>query len=184
MPETLILPDGREVMRPGWSPGTVAVAEREAQMRGRFYVVNIGGNAGLGEVWRCKNCHGRHGYLTRNCTERPFNGLDQAVWAIYQQAGDLASVRSLSPSQQLSHRARQVRLMPVIADLPDLSMVHPDTARQINQQRQLGAFDIEIGGLKLGRVEQIPKSLAQRLLDKCNQNQPIGARLHVEGLTA
>jgi hypothetical protein len=37
-----------------------------------------------------KRCGGRHSYMTASCIERPFNGLDQIVHALYQQAGDLA----------------------------------------------------------------------------------------------
>lgn len=185
MPETLILPDGRKAVRPGWSPGLAAIVERERQQRGRFYVVRIGGNAGLGEVWRCKRCHGRHTYLTFQCHERPFNGLDQATTAIYQQAGDLAAVQSLDPRQ----RARQETKRALLSSrdewltLADLATKHPEMARQISVTRHLDALDVEVGGVKLGRIDQIPRSLAQRLLDLCNANLPAAGRLRVEGLT-
>lgn len=179
MPEMMVLPDGREIPRPGWSPGLDAILERERQLRGRFFVVRIGGNAGLGELWRCKRCRGRHDYLTLNCVERPFSGLDQALYAMYQQAGDLAAVRSLGPNQRTQRAGQIGALVPAV---PDLARLHPETAARIARERKLDAFDVEIGGLKLGRVEQIPRSLAQRLLDKVNANQPSAARLRVEGL--
>lgn len=182
MPETLILPDGREALRPGWSPGLDAIVERERQMRGRFYLVRIGGNDGLGEVWRCKRCKGRHQYLTWNCTERPFNGLDQASTALYRLSGDLGAVRSLDP-RGLARQDEKNGFTGLSPSLPDLASMHPEMARQVAQGAGLTALDVMVCGLKLGRIDQIPRSLAQRLLDKCNATLPEAGRLRVEGLT-
>lgn len=178
---TLDLGDGRVIDRPAWSPDPSIVAARQAQLARQFFLLRIGGNDGLGEIWRCKRCRGRHAYLTWNCVERPFNGLDQVVNAVYQIAGDLGAVRSLDPIQRDHQTAKRVILREA-ASLPDLATLHPETARQIAASGRLGVLDVEIGGIKLGRVEPIPRPLAQRFLDKANANAPEAGRLRVTGL--
>lgn len=175
----LISDDGREFALPLWAPPEAAVAERD-RIRGQsYFLLRIAGNAGVGEVWRCKRCGGRHAYMTASCIERPFNGLDQVVHAVYQQAGDLAAVQSVGPSARQTVKRAILR---EIADVPDLATMHPELARQQAAQRHLTAFSIEIGGVKLGQVEEIPSTYAQRLLDKINANRPSGGKLAVDGL--
>lgn len=180
---TILLPDGREIACPRWAPSSDVVAERLRQMAAQFFLVRIAGNDGLGELWRCRRCKGRHPYLTASCTERPFSGLDGALYAIYQQAGDLAAVRSLSPDQTARRDAAAVIAREVVSTLPDLATTHPDWARRRAQQTQLAQFDLEVGGVIVGRAEQIPKTLAQRLLDRINQSRMGVAKLAVDGLT-
>jgi hypothetical protein len=176
-----IVIDGRELPRPFWSPSEAVLAERRAALARRFFLVRIAGNDGLGELWKCKQCRGRHPYLTLHCVERPFSGLDQCLYAIYQQAGDLAAVRDLDPSRQARQVAKRAVLTPVMR-LPDLASMHPEMARHRAGRGRLDAFDVEIGGLRLGRIEQIPRTLAQKRLDQINQRRQSGSKLHIEGL--
>jgi len=170
---------GKEYAPPLWAPPVAAVMERDRMARNSYFLLRIAGNDGVGEVWRCKRCKGRHSYMTASCLERPFNGLDQIVHALYQQAGDLAAVKSAGPTRRQSIKAAILRQ---VADVPDLGTMHPETARQKAATGQLAAFEIEIGGVRLGRVEEIPKSLAQRLLDRINGSRQGAAKLAVEGL--
>lgn len=177
--QTLLADDGKAYHRPGWSPDPAVIQERDNLHRNSFFLLRIAGNDGVGEVWRCKRCRGRHSYMTASCIERPFNGLDQVVHALYQQAGDLAAVESVGPNGRQTIKQALLR---EIADVPDLSTMHPHMARQQAAQTHLTAFSIEIGGVPLGRVEEIPRTFAQRLLDKINANRPADGKLAVEGL--
>jgi len=176
MTDTLVLPDGREIARPRWLPSVEQAAERDRDLRSRYFLLRIGGNDGVGEVWRCRRCRGRHTYMTASCIERPFNGIDQIVYAVFQQAGDLAAVKSVNGQARAS-----AVLKPVMA-LPDLAEHHPEMARQRAQTAGLALFDIEVAGVRLGRVEEIAKTFAQRLLTRINQNRPEAGRLQIEGL--
>lgn len=178
MNATLILPNGREVARPSWWRDQAEVDARDNSLRGKFFVVCIAGNGGVGELWRCRRCRGRHRYMTASCIERPFNGLDGALYAIYQQAGDLAAVRALG-GRQLAADAAQLLVREVMR-LPDLATAHPDLARR--QSAGLSQFDVSLGGISLGTVEEIPRTYAQRLLDRINQSRATVAKLTVEGL--
>jgi hypothetical protein len=160
------------------------MAERLRQMANRFFLVRIAGNDGLGELWRCGRCKGKHPYLTASCVERPFNGLDQVLYVLWQQAGDLAAVRSLDPRQRARRDAGAVIARQVVNDIPDLATAHPEMARRMARAERLAAFDVSVGGVVLGRAEQIPKTLAQRLLDRVNANRPEAGRLRVEGLVS
>ncbi len=181
---SIVLPDGREIACPRWAPAPDVMAERDAQQRGRFFLINIAGNNGLGEMWRCKRCHGRHRYLTASCIERPFNGLDQVLYLMWQQAGDLAAVRSLSPNQRARRDAAAVIAREVVRDIPDLAAHHPEMARRQAAASGLARFDLEVGGVLVGQAEMIPKTLAQRYLDKINANRPTAGRLQIEGLVS
>lgn len=178
--QTIISADGTQYHRPGWSPDPEIVRERENLKRQSFFLLKISGDDGVGEVWRCKRCNGRHPYLTASCIERPFNGLDQVVHAIYQQAGDLVAVRSLGAGNR--RQTVKAAILREIADVPDLATMHPQLARQQASERHLTAFSVEIGGVKLGRVEEIPRTFAQRLLDRINQHRQGAAKLAVDGL--
>lgn len=178
MNATLVLPNGREIARPSWWRDQAEVEARDATLRGKFFVVNIAGNNGVGELWKCRRCKGRHRYMTASCIERPFNGLDGALYAIYQQAGDLAAVRSLDGRSGAADTARV--LVREVMKMPDLATSHPETARRLGTD--LSRFDVSMGGINLGTVEEIPVTLAQRLLDRINQSRATVAKLSVEGL--
>jgi hypothetical protein len=179
---TVILPDGREIACPRWAPSPDVIAEREKAMLGAFFLVRIAGNDGLGELWRCRRCRGRHVYLTASCVERPFSGLDQVLYVIWQQAGDLAAVRQLSPHQAELRDVGTAIARQVVDALPDLATAHPDWAQRRARQNVLAAYDLEVSGVVLGRAEQIPRTLAQRLLDKVNTLRQSDGKLVVDGL--
>jgi hypothetical protein len=178
---TLTLPDGRVIVCPRWAPSPEVLKAREDVLRNTFFLVNISGNNGLGELWRCKNCHGRHRYLTSGCIERPFSGLDGVLSVMWQQAGDLAAVRALGTDETGAARVGQMIAREVMK-LPDLATSHPEMARRRAREQQLSAFDIEMAGLPIGTAEQIPKSYAQKLLDRINATRPSAGRLQIEGL--
>jgi hypothetical protein len=180
---TILGPDGQTIACPRWAPSPEIVDARIAAMKRSYFLVRIAGNDGIGELARCASrkggCGGRHPYLTRNCVERPFHGLDQVLYVMWQQAGDLAAVKSLSPADAARHNAGQI-----VDDVPDLATMHPEWARQMGKQAALERFDVAVGGVTLGTAEQIPRTLAQRLLDRINQNRPIDGRLQIEGLVS
>jgi hypothetical protein len=119
-----------------------------------------------------------------DCHERPFSGLDQVLYVMWRQAGDLAAVKSLDPTQQRRHDAGLAIAREVVGAVPDLAEHHPEMARSMARQTGMTPLDLEVGGVVVGRAEPIPRTLAQRLLDRINANRPIDGRLQVEGLVS
>lgn len=156
---------GRKYSVP-WLVEPEVAAEREAIARSTYFLVKISGNAGVGEVWRCRECKRKHAYFTRRCVELPFNGLEEALTAYWQHTGD--QVR----------RAQLSGFLGLIAGLPDLATLHPEMARRLGAHPD----EIALGGLALGLVEPIPKTLAQLYLNRINAGLPIDQRVHIEGL--
>lgn len=179
---TIISPDGQTIACPRWAPSPDVLAERQRHLSTLYFLVRIAGNDGVGELWRCKRCRGKHPYLSLNCVERPFHGLDQVLYVMWQQAGDLASVRSLSPSEAARRDAGTAIARQVVDTIPDLATTHPEMARRVAQQAGLSKFDVAVGGISLGVAEQIPVTLAQRLLDRINTNRPSRGKLSVGNL--
>lgn len=161
-----IVVDGRRYRIPWLEVDPEAAAERLAIQRSTFFLVRISGNAGVGEVWKCKECGGKHRYFTRRCVDLPFNGIEEALTAYWQHTGD----------QVRKHRLDG--FLGAVSDLPDLASLHPEMARKLGARNG----EVAIGGMALGLVEQIAKTHAQMLLDRINSRLPLDAHVRIEGL--
>lgn len=179
---TIVGPNGQVLACPRWAPAPDVIDARLEALKRNFFLVRIAGSDGLGELWRCRRCRGKHPYLSLNCVERPFSGLDQVLYVIWQQAGDLAAVKSVSPEQAARHNAGRAIARQVVDDIPDLATSHPEMARRRALDGRMAAFDLDVGGLVVGRAEPIPPTLAQRYLDRINALRQSGGKLAIDGL--
>lgn len=159
---------GPRVLLPDFSVGTPAqaVAIEQAKLRilaSKYHLVKISGNAGIGEVMRCRNCGSAHRFFSLMCIERPFSGVEDGLRAYFQVAGDFAAIRYMPPSQRARYEAARRYFQPA-AGLPDLTTRHPDMARRV----QGDLNDVDIGSIALGILEPISKAMAQQLADRIN----------------
>jgi len=162
MTSDLLVPNGAQWVRVGdWQPapdvripGTYTRAEFDALMRlknAQFYLVkNDGGQ--YGEPLACGRCGaGRyptkpHPYFTLMCTERPFRGLEKALFAWAKVNAD----------DQLKSR--------ILDDFPDLEVGHPITARHL-RPTEPGA---DLYAIALGTAIPIGLEQARVLTDLIN----------------
>jgi hypothetical protein len=144
------------------TPEQAIAIERERQrlLAAKFYLVKTSGNGGLGEGLRCRNCSGRHRYLTLRCVEQPFDGLSQGVYAYLKVAGDTGAVAYMNPAQ----RARYDAAGQLFGPLADLATSHPQTARRFQGDER----DLDVAAVALGILDPISKAMAQRLADRIN----------------
>lgn len=152
--------------------------ERLRILAGRFFLVLIAGNVGAGERWRCKRCRGKHRYLSLMCVERPFSGVEGAIYAYFRHVGDSGVVSQLNPVARRRYE-RMAGLFAPVAGLPDLASSHPRMARRLYVPDR----DMDMGALALGLVEPIPESLARKLVDRIN-GRGIKPPLTVPGINA
>lgn len=163
------------VILPDWELGEFETAEKlQAEIdrikAGRFFLVKIAGN---GDVWRCRNCGGKHRYFTLLCVEQPFSGLTDGLHAYWRTVGVHAAKDLLPPTER--RRLEQIERL-VLGDLPDLSVSHPLLARTVGT----GLRDIDVGAftftatdetpasLALGRLEPISRAAARQLVERIN----------------
>lgn len=160
MNTTLRWPDGRPIIIPPFIQSPEQVAERDAILRGEFFLVRQGT---LGELFKCTRCNRKHVYLSLMCIERPFSGVTGGLWAFFKAFGDPQTVARMQPAE----RRRMAQLRQLIDDdqvIPDLSTSHPQLARSIH----VGERDAQIGAVALGVLEPIPPTLARRLQSRIN----------------
>jgi hypothetical protein len=173
-PQTIVASDGRLWTLPDFVRPPDEAEERDRLLAQRYFLVRQGS---LGEIFRCRECKGKHSYLTLRCVERPFSGIAQGLWAYYQTAGRPGALARMTPAER--KRIAQVsRLFAVTSGLPDLATGHPLLARA----QAVAERDILLGGLPLGMLEEIPASLAQRYVTRINSRLPLDARLILPGL--
>lgn len=153
------------------------IAERERILGERFFLVRQGS---LGEIFRCKRCNGKHQHLTLMCIEQPFSGAEGGLLAYYTVLGRPGVIQRMTPDERARFR-RMRRLFRPVADLPEIGAGHPALAREAAHANALGDRDALIGSMALGVLEPIPRSLAQRLLDRINLRN---GRLTVPGLVS
>lgn len=158
--QSIVASDGRLWTLPEFIRTPDEMAERDALLAGRFFLVRQGS---LGELFRCSRCQMKHTYLSLMCVERPFSGVAEGLWAYYQTAGTPQARARLTQAER--RRLDQVqRLLRPTAGLPDLAASHPQFARGL----AVAEGDIEMGGVPLGILEEIPASLAQRFQSRIN----------------
>ena len=136
------------------------IARRDRLLASRFFLVRIGGNAGLGEAWRCRNCGGRHRYLTSLCVERPFDGLAGGLFGYWRTVGATGAEAFLTPAQ----RTRLERIGAALGGA-DLARSHPETARAL----AVRPGDLDLGALALGVLEPIDARRAADLVRRINR---------------
>lgn len=153
------------------------IAERERILAERFYLVKQGS---LGEIFRCGLCQGKHPYLTLRCVEQPFSGVEGGLLAYVKVMGTPGVLLRMRQDERRQLRAIR-KLVKSLDDMPDLSRGHPQWAQQISAADQLGPRDGAMASIALGVLEAIPRSLAQRLLDRINGR---GGKLTVPGLSS
>jgi hypothetical protein len=135
--------------------------ERTRLLSGLFFRVNQRAG-GLGEVFVCRRCGGKHTYLTLYCIDQPFSGLFGGLYAYVTTAAPIADLK-LVPER---HRARLEAARALFGEGPDLADHHPQTASAIATPAR--GIDIDIGMLSLGLLERLERRDAQQLLDRIN----------------
>jgi hypothetical protein len=152
---------GPRVVLPDWSVGTPEQAEamrleRERLLGSQYFLVRI---SGQWDRWRCRNCGGKHPYLTLRCIEQPFSGLTGGLYAVWHHVGANGILPTLSPAQ----RAKFDRLAGIFAGV-DLSRSHPRTAQAMGVAER----DAELGAIALGILEPLSRASAQALVKRIN----------------
>jgi hypothetical protein len=152
---------GPRVYLPDWTIGTPEQAEAMRRERERieaanYFLVRI---SGQWDRWRCRNCGGKHPYLTLRCIEQPFSGLTGGLYAVWHHVGANGIMPTLSPAQ----RAKFDRLAGIFAGV-DLSASHPQMARNVGTAEK----DIDLGAIALGILEPIARATAQALVKRIN----------------
>lgn len=166
-PDQLWLPTlGKSIPRPWFLPSPEAMEEQRRLLEASYFLVRIGGNAGIGEALRCDprkgGCGGKHQYITLRCVEQPFSGLTGGIYAYWRAVGDAGLADRLTASE----RARFDAAANVLAGVPDLASSHPDLARRMT--RGLAPNDGLIGAVALGVLEPIPEHYARRRAQQIN----------------
>lgn len=170
---TLWLPTlGKEVPRPWFLPSAETLAHQRRILESTYFLVRIGGNAGIGDALICGKrrpngeivggCGAKHRYLTLRCVEQPFSAITGGLYAYYRAIGDNGLERMLSPSERARFDAIKEQ-MPLMG-LPDLATHHPEMARSLG----LAPNDAQLSGLALGVLEPIPPTLARKYRDRIN----------------
>lgn len=156
--QTIRASDGQLWTLPEFVMSPAQAAERDRLLSQKWFLVRQGS---LGEIFRCRECHGRHLYLTLRCVERPFSGVTEGLFAYYEVAGTPQAFARMTPAER-----RRIETIRRLFDLDgnDLSSSHPETARGL----AVGDRDIFKGAYPMGILEEIPRSLAQRYQDRIN----------------
>lgn len=144
-----------------FQPLPETMKEVETLLANVFFLVKQGNE--FGERLRCTECGRRHDYITLRCVPKPVTGLMNGLYAYYRAVKDFGVENSLSPSEQ--HRLLQVGQ--VLNQMPDLSSVHPQMARQL--VKDIGPRDLQVGAVSLGLLEGISPTEARKLEEKINE---------------
>lgn len=173
--QVFTLPDGRPWALPPFVMSPDEASERDRLLASRYFLVKQGS---LGEVFRCRECKGKHAYFTLRCIDRPFSGVAEGLWAYYQTLGTPQAIARMTPVER-ERLARIKRMFGEATPDLDLAASHPETARALGIEER----DIFKGARPMGVLEEIPRALAQRYVDLVNTKLPIDARLRLPGLT-
>lgn len=160
MNQTIVASDGQLWTLPDFIKSPEEAAERDTLLSLRFFLVRQGS---LGEIFRCKECNGKHQFFSLRCCERPFSGIAEGLWAYTQAAGTPEALRRMTPAEK-RQVANAKRLLGTAATLPDLASSHPQFARGIGVAER----DLQLAAMPLGILEEVPASLAQRFQDRIN----------------
>lgn len=161
MSQTIRHPNGQLWTVPPFIMSPAEAAERDRLLAARYFLVKQGT---LGEIFRCRRCNVRHGYMTLMCVERPFSGIAEGLWAYFQTVGTPEALKQMNRDERV--RLNQVKALfaPPGAALPDIATLHPRFARGMRVSER----DAQTGAVPLGILEPIPASLAQRYVARIN----------------
>jgi hypothetical protein len=151
-----------KLMLPHWLPTHAERDDRERWLSKSYLLVKIGGNDGY-DIMRCKRCRQKHPYLTLMCIEQPFDGATRGIYAFYHALGVAGAEMWLSPIERARFN-KAARLFGPSKGLPHLATSHPQLARSLKTEEDAA----DIGAFPLGKLEPIPRTMAQKLLDKIN----------------
>jgi hypothetical protein len=84
-PQTIVASDGRLWTLPDFVRPPDEAEERDRLLAQRYFLVRQGS---LGEIFRCRECKGKHSYLTLRCVERPFSGTGHPLLARAQAVAE------------------------------------------------------------------------------------------------
>jgi hypothetical protein len=155
---------------PWFLPSPEAQAERNALLTSQYFLVRIAGN---GDVWKCKHCGAKHNYITDQCIERPFSGIDGGLYGYWYTI----NINNAADALTEKDKERYERLKGIFGGGPDLASSHPQTARSIGTEFNAG----DKGAFALGVLVGITKKDAQDLQDRINDTG-VKPRLLVPGL--
>jgi hypothetical protein len=144
-----------------FQPSNDTIQEQEKLLASTYFLVRQGGE--FGERLRCVRCGGRHDYITLMCVEKPITGLANGLYAYYRALKEAVREADLTPQDAV--RLQEITV--VLRQMPDLSKVHPQMARQV--VKDIGPSDMQIGAVSLGVLEGISPTQARRLVDKINE---------------
>lgn len=177
---TLILPENGGFRLPGGAiiPSAERIKRREAILASRYFFVRMAGGP-VGEIWKCRECGGKHRYLTLRCKEQPFSGITGGLYGYFETIKDADALGLLTPLQQ--RRIRRLADDLGMGDVTAFARAHPDRARKVASDR-----DLVMGAEVLGILEPVSRNMAQRYLDKINaaggRTQPPLGPLTIPGL--
>lgn len=154
---TIVLPPLVRLM-----PSKAHLEARARLLAGQYFLVNM--RKGLGEIFRCGRCGGKHDRLTLHCLDRPFSGLMGGLYGYVTTLEQARALDILPPA----HKARVEALRRLFGPERDLADGHPELARRLAADRAAGQTDLDVGMLSLGVLERIEPADAQRLLDRIN----------------
>lgn len=157
----LVAQEARRLKTSWFQPTNDTIKEQELILSQMFFIVRQGD--AFGERLRCVECGARHDYITLKCIEKPISGLANGLYAYYRAIKDLQLETELSEG----HRTRIEEIERVLMQMPDLSRVHPQLARQV--VKDIGPSDLQLGAVSLGILEGISPTQARRLADKINE---------------
>jgi hypothetical protein len=162
-------------------PSPARIKERERILQARYFFVRAAGGP-AGEVFRCRECKGKHPYLTLRCIEQPFSGITGGLFGYFDTFKDADAFDMLSPEQQ-TRVARIGRELTFSArNAAAFARAHPQTARAMVEDDRDGVR----AALALGVLVPVSATMAQRYLDKINgrggRTQPPYGPLIVPGL--
>lgn len=161
------------IVLPPWLQTEEQEREKHKILASRFFLVKIGGN---GDVWRCRNCKGKHRYLTLMCVEQPFSGLSRGLYAYYRTVGVHGAESYLSPSERARYRRLAEAFGPL--NVPDVASSHPQMARSIGTAER----DADVGALSF--VATVPSSTALGLVEPIDREKArrLAARINMRGI--
>lgn len=154
------LPNGNEteLTVPWWVISPEQEQEKQRILESQFFLLRQGA---LGEVFKCKNCGGKHRYFTDRCIELPFSGLTQGLYAYWYHAGRYGAENFLTEVELERYEAIQAALS---RSVPDFASSHPEMAKKLGTSER----DFDAGTLALGLLEPITKEKAAALVWNIN----------------
>lgn len=157
-PKNLTLIRGNQsidIQVPWWVQTPEQVAEAEKLKRNQFFLLRQGE---LGEVLRCTRCNTKHTYFTLMCVERPFDGLEDGLYAYWYHAGRYGQENFLNEVSLQRYEA----IAKVLAKNPkyaDVASSHPMLAKSLGTETN----DFDTGAVSLGLLEPITAAKAAAL---------------------